>query len=137
MVIILAVRRIAPWLALIIVGGIQAMFVWLVFVPFASEMQQRPVWEAAQFARLLNEPIVTQSINKPSFNVYLNRVTERRDPKVGEVGFAREDKIRVEHYDTLFKSGPIMLIRRLPDSAVNHGTTGAGTINKEQGGQHE
>lgn len=137
MVIILAVRRLAPWLALIIVGGIQAMFVWLVFVPFASEMQQRPVWEAAQFARLLNEPIVTQSINKPSFNVYLNRVTERRDLKVGEVGFAREDKIRVEHYDTLFKSGPIMLIRRLPDSASGDGATGDGTINTEQGGQHE
>ncbi|WP_157729946.1 ArnT family glycosyltransferase [Bacterioplanes sanyensis] len=114
LLLIFALRRLAPWLTLVLVGGVQALFVWLVLAPAASEAQQRPVWEAAQFARLLNEPIVTQSIDMPSFNVYLNRVTERRGLEVGEVGYGREDRIDIDHFETLFQSGPIMLVRRLP-----------------------
>ncbi len=115
LLIIFLLRRAATWLTLVLVGGIQAMFVWLVLAPAASEAQQRPVWEAAQFARLLNEPVYTQSIDMPSFNVYLNRVTERRGLYPGEVGFGREDRVEMEQHKVLFQSGPIVIVRRLDD----------------------
>ena len=113
-------RRFSPWFALLLVGGVQALFIWFVFVPAMSESQQRPVWEAAQFARTLDEPVYTQSIDMPSFNVYYDQVTERRGLEIGEVGFGREDRLAKDtrregiHYDVLFQSGPIMIVRRIP-----------------------
>lgn len=128
-------RRISPWFALLLVGGIQSLFVWFVFVPAFSEAQQRPVWEAAQFAKLLDQPVYTQSIDMPSFNVYLNKVTERRPLNIGEIGFGREDRLQRDtrdngiHYDVLFQSGPIMIVRRiaqpLPDDAAVPDNDGA------------
>ncbi|WP_430462265.1 ArnT family glycosyltransferase [Thalassolituus sp. LLYu03] len=115
-------RRISPWFALILVAGIQTLFVWFVFVPAFSEAQQRPVWDAAQFAKRLDEPVYTQSIDMPSFNVYLDKVTQRRDLQIGEVGFGREDRLQRDterygiHYDVLFQSGPIQIVRRVADA---------------------
>lgn len=106
-------KRISPWFSLILVGAVQSLFVWFVFVPAISEAQQRPVWEAAQFAKELGKPVVTQSIDMPSFNVYLNKWTERRPLLPGEVGYAREDRIKnTSDIDVLFQSGPIMIIQR-------------------------
>ena len=113
-------RRLSPWFALLTVGAVQALFVWFVFVPALSESQQRPVWEAAQFAKTLNEPVYTQSIDMPSFNVYFDKVTERRKLNMGEVGYGREDRLAKDtardgiYYDVLFKSGPIEIVRRIP-----------------------
>ncbi|MBE0483932.1 MAG: glycosyltransferase family 39 protein [Bacterioplanes sp.] len=106
-------RRLRIWQSLILVGGLQILFVWLILVPAASEAQQRPVWNAAQFAKMLDEPIYTQSIDMPSFNVYYGKATIRRPLNVGEVGFARADRVRYPHYDVLFQDGPIVIIRRL------------------------
>ncbi|MDF1763112.1 MAG: glycosyltransferase family 39 protein, partial [Oleibacter sp.] len=106
-------RRFAPWLSLVMVGVVQAVLIWFLFVPTYSDTQQLPVYEAAQFARTLDQPIITQSIDLPSFNVYLDKVTERRELKVGEIGFAREDRLKhIDHYIVLFQSGPIMIIQR-------------------------
>lgn len=107
-------RRFSPWFALIAIGVLQSVFVWFLFVPLYSETQQQPVWEAAMFAKELNKPIVTQSIDMPSFNVYLDKVTERRSLKPGEIGFAREDRLeRIGHdFYVLFESGPLVIIER-------------------------
>lgn len=111
-------KRYSIWQGLIATSVIQAMFVWFTLVPAFSESQQRPVYEAAQFAKTLNEPVYTQSIDMPSFNVYLNRATERRSLQPGEVGYAREDRLKdLNQYTVLFQSGPIMIIRRTePDN---------------------
>ncbi|MBQ0727720.1 MAG: glycosyltransferase family 39 protein [Thalassolituus oleivorans] len=106
-------RRFSPWFSLVMVGIVQALFIWCVFVPTFSETQQRPVYEAAQFVKQLGVPVVTQSIDMPSFNVYLDKVTERRSLKIGEIGFAREDRLSsIDHYQILFQSGPIVIIQR-------------------------
>ncbi|UTW47047.1 glycosyltransferase family 39 protein [Bacterioplanoides sp. SCSIO 12839] len=109
-------KRISPWFSLILVGVVQTLFVWFIFVPAISEAQQRPVWDAAQFAKQLGEPIITQSIDMPSFNVYFDKWTERRGLEIGEVGYAREDRLRkIPHYDILFQSGPIVIVRRISE----------------------
>lgn len=109
-------RRIAIWHGLMATAVIQALFVWTVMVPAISDAQQLPVYEAAQFARTLQQPIVTQSIDMPSFNVYLDRVTVRRGLQPGEVGFGRIDRLRdLERYNVLFQSGLIVLIELKPE----------------------
>lgn len=107
-------RRFSPWFSLCLVGVLQGLLVWFLFIPTYSETQQQPVWEVAMFAKELNRPIVTQSIDMPSFNVYLDRVTERRSLNPGEVGFAREDRLkRIGHdFNIIFESGPLVLIER-------------------------
>ena len=107
-------RRFSPWFSLVAIGVLQALLVWFLFVPTYSDTQQQPVWEVAMFAKELDKPIVTQSIDMPSFNVYLDKVTERRSLKPGEIGFAREDRLKkVKHeFDVLFQSGPLLIIQR-------------------------
>jgi len=106
-------KRLPVWQGLVATAVVQALFVWHVFVPAFSEAQQRPVWEAAQFMRTLGQPVVTQSIDTPSFNVYLDKVTPRRALKPGEIGYGRVDRIKnLDSYQLLFESGPIVIIRR-------------------------
>lgn len=115
---LIAWNRFSTWLSLTLVGFLQAAVVWFLFVPTYSDTQQLPVWEAAMFAKELDQPVITQSIDMPSFNVYLDKVTERRTLKVGEIGFAREDRLKkLDHYRILFQSGPIMIIERTATEA--------------------
>ena len=124
-------RRISPWFALVVTGVIQSLVVWFLFVPTYSDTQQLPVYEAAMFARTLDEPVITQSVDLPSFNVYLDKVTERRALEAGEVGFAREDRVdSVGQFDTLFKSGPIMIIRKTADEPAQE-TSGEALNDKD------
>ena len=111
--ILIGWKRFSPWLSLCLAGLVQTLLIWLLFVPTYSNTQQLPVWEAAMFAKELEQPIITQSIDMPSFNVYLDQVTERRGLKVGEIGYAREDRLsKIDHYLILFQSGPIVIIQR-------------------------
>lgn len=108
-------KRLAIWHGLFLTGVLQTLFVWYVFAPAFSEAQQRPIHDAAQFVRQLGVDVVTQSIDTPSFNVYLDRVTPRRALEPGEIGFGRVDRIPdLDRYQLLFQSGPIVIIRR-PD----------------------
>lgn len=105
-------RRLAIWQALTTTAVLQAWFLWFVVAPAISDAQQQPVYDAAMFARKLNEPVITQSIDMPSFNVYLDKVTPRRPLQPGEVGFGRIDRLRdLDQYDILFQSGLIVIIR--------------------------
>lgn len=120
-------KRLPVWQGLVATSVIQGLFVWCVFAPAFSEAQQRPVWEAAQFVHTLGQPVVTQSIDMPSFNVYLNKATPRRSLEPGEIGFGRLDRIRnLEQYQVLFESGPIVIIRR-PESASHEPVPAAET----------
>lgn len=113
--LIVLIFKTPVWSRLAIVGVIQALFVWFILVPAISEAQQRPVYEAAQFVRALDQPVVTQSIDMPSFNVYLNKVTPRRSLEPGEIGFGREDRLDLDDFQLLFQSGPIVIVRRPTD----------------------
>lgn len=114
-------QRLAIWQSLAATGLIQALFVWLVMVPAISEAQQRPIYDAAMFARHLTDPVVTLSIDTPSFNVYLDRVTPRRSLNEGEIGFGRIDRIKdIDQYRILFQSGLIVLVHK-PMTALTTG----------------
>ena len=116
-IVLILWKRLSVWHGLVATSVVQALFVWCVFAPAFSEAQQRPVWEAAQFVKQLDQPVVTQSIDMPSFNVYLDKVTPRRGLNPGEIGFGRVDRIKnLENYELLFQSGPIVIIKR-PNAA--------------------
>ncbi|MDP2507092.1 glycosyltransferase family 39 protein [Oceanobacter sp. 3_MG-2023] len=111
-------KRLPIWHGLLVTGALQTLFVWYVFAPAFSEAQQRPIHDAAMFVRQLGLDVVTQSIDTPSFNVYLDRVTPRRSLEPGEIGFGRIDRVqKIDDYQLLFQSGPIVIIRR-PDNTA-------------------
>jgi len=84
--------RTAIWKKLVFTGLLQSLFVYNWFVPAYAEIQQAPVKAAAEFARSIEQPIVAYKIHMPSFSVYRQAITHRRDVKAGDVVFTKSDK---------------------------------------------
>ncbi|WP_006786107.1 ArnT family glycosyltransferase [Thiorhodospira sibirica] len=84
-------------------------------LPAISAIQQGPIYAAAQAARAFSdEAIVMWRLNTPSFNVYTQRVIERRTPQVGEIALTREDSLpRLGEYELLFAHNGVVLVRVL------------------------
>lgn len=72
------------WKALAL--GLLTVFAVSQFVmPTVAALQQQPIKDAAHIARQFPGPLMMHRLNTPSFNVYTQRLTERRDPQPGDV----------------------------------------------------
>ncbi len=101
-----------PWRGLLLVGALQVTVLTQAVVPWLGALQQQPVREAALLARQLDLPVVMAGANLPSFTVYRQAVTPRRDPLPGEVVLTRVHKLdRWPQGDILFNEGGIALVR--------------------------
>ncbi len=99
---------------LVIQGGAFLVFISLVMMPLASELLQRPVYEAAQISREQGYKVVQWKVNYPSFSFYSQRTTQRRTPLDGEIALTREHHLHLlQSYDVLYKKYGIVLIRLL------------------------
>jgi 4-amino-4-deoxy-L-arabinose transferase-like glycosyltransferase len=85
-----------------------------ILIPAVTHLQQDPVRAAAQFAKTLNLPIVSDN-RMPSFSVYLGRPTERRQLKTGDIAFGRLDHPGQlgSQYQTLFAQGGVRIVKVL------------------------
>lgn len=109
------------WQRLLVAGLLQAILVWGAVVPILATAQQGPVREAGRKARELGLPAVSYRSYLPSFSVYRGAVTPNRSPEPGELVFLRRDRLKAlaeefpaEHFETLYESGGIALLRRPP-----------------------
>lgn len=97
-----------------LVAGLgQALFLTGALLPVVANTQQVPVREAAAKARALDRPTVMWHAHLPSFEVYRQRITPRREPEPGELALSR-----VGHFDdlphrVLYQKGGVALIERI------------------------
>lgn len=89
-------------------------------MPVVGALQQAPVKEAALFAKRHDYSVVMWRLNTPSFDVYTERLVERRDPRPGDVVLTKS--IFLSHLgkvEVLYQKNGIALVR-LPPDAVPH-----------------
>lgn len=94
-----------------VLGLIHILALVLVVVPLIAEIKQQPVKNAAQYARTIDEPILMWRHDMPSFSTYLNEVTSKSEPQLGDLVFTREGKLTDQEVEILFSEGGILLAR--------------------------
>jgi 4-amino-4-deoxy-L-arabinose transferase-like glycosyltransferase len=83
--------------------------------PWLGNLLQGPVKEAALAARALGGPVVAWRFDAPSISVYREAVTPLRPPEPGELAITRIDRIPASGYETLFRRGGVVVVRRLAE----------------------
>ena len=102
----------AVWQRLVGLGLVQALMLILLLLPTAGRLQQQPVVDAAQFAREHHLSVIMWRVNWPTFNVYSQQGTPRRDPVPGEVVLTMPQHLAdLPAYETLFAERGVVLAR--------------------------
>jgi 4-amino-4-deoxy-L-arabinose transferase-like glycosyltransferase len=113
--ILLVENRIAPWFKLLLAGVASAVVFVAALSPAAGILQQQPIKEAGLIAREVKEPLVMWRLNTPSFNVYSQRSTAKRDPRPGEVVLTKTRHLaELPAYELLYERRGVALARVLP-----------------------
>jgi 4-amino-4-deoxy-L-arabinose transferase-like glycosyltransferase len=87
----------------------------LFVLPIAGQILQSPVKEAALIAKRADYAVVMWGLNAPSFNVYSERLVERREPRPGEIALTKSSYLpRLKGYEMLYYKNGIALIRVKP-----------------------
>lgn len=102
----------------LITAALVMISVNFVLLPLVADSRQRPVVEAAQYAKQQKEPVISWRIAMPSFSVYSEKVVRERQPKVGDIVFTRStfipqlvETFGVENVDSIFQKNGVVLIR--------------------------
>jgi hypothetical protein len=104
------------WQGLLMAGALHTFVIVQWVGPAAGELLQQPVKSAARQARQYTEPVVMWRINMPSFTVYRQQVTPRRDPRAGEIVFTRIDALPdLGAHEVIFKQYGIVLAKKLSE----------------------
>lgn len=110
--VIAVLPNLAVWQRLIGMGLVQALMLVLLLLPTAGRLQQLPVLDAAQFAREHQLSVIMWRVNWPTFNVYSQQGTPRRDPEPGEVVLTMSQHLAdLPAYETLFAERGVVLAR--------------------------
>ncbi|BAF70525.1 ArnT family glycosyltransferase [Nitratiruptor sp. SB155-2] len=94
-----------------------ASFLTLVGVNFFiakvyADAAERPIKEAALFAKKQGFDVVMDGINTPSFAFYLQKITPKRTPKNGEIVFTKRSHMKAyKNFDILFEKNGVALLR--------------------------
>jgi 4-amino-4-deoxy-L-arabinose transferase-like glycosyltransferase len=96
------------------IGILHLLYLVAVVTPAIGETLQGPVKAAGLLSRALGEPVVTWRIDAPSFTVYRQAVTPKREPRIGELVLSRVGKLKPrEDFEVLSESGGIVLGKRI------------------------
>ncbi len=102
------------WQGLLIAGVLHTLVIVQWVGPAAGELIQQPVKTAAKLAGQYDETIVMWRLNMPSFTVYREHITPRRDPQPGELVFTRIDALSdLGAHEVIYQEGGIVLARKL------------------------
>lgn len=82
-----------PWQKLVSFAFCQSVFCYLVLLPAVAQIQQAPIKQAALFAKEIEQPFVAYKMHMPSFSVYREQITYRRDVQAGDYVYTRADRI--------------------------------------------
>ena len=77
-----------------------------------AEAAEKPIKEAAIFAKKRHLQVVMDGINTPSFSFYARNIVKRRPPKPGDVVFTKRSRLnKYADFDILFVKNGIALIK--------------------------
>ncbi len=77
-----------------------------------SALVQQPIKEAALFAKHNALEVVMWRLNTPSFSFYSQRITSKREPKVGEILLTRSPQLKaIKHYEVLYQKYGVVLAK--------------------------
>ena len=109
-----------PNLAKLFASGFLTVFGLSTYVmPLAAALLQTPIKEAALIAKQHDYAVVMWRINTPSFDVYSERLVEKRDPRQGDVVLTKSVFLpQLGKADVLYQKNGIVLARLLPDGAT-------------------
>lgn len=81
-------------------------------MPTVAALQQQPIKDAARMAKDYPGPLVMHRLNTPSFNVYTQRLTERRDPQPGDLVLTKSIHVPdLGEVEVIFERHGIALVR--------------------------
>jgi len=111
----LATLRNKPlWQGLLMAGAVHAFVVAQWLAPAAGELLQQPVKSAAHLARSYQGEVVMWGVNMPSFSVYREKTTPRREPQSGDLVFTRIDALpKLGPHEVVYSKGGIVLAKKL------------------------
>ncbi|MBC7796801.1 MAG: glycosyltransferase family 39 protein [Pyrinomonadaceae bacterium] len=101
------------WQITLISGAIFAFAVAQTLLPTFGAILHQPAKDSAHFLMSNNiDNIVIWKLDVPSTSVYLQRVTQNREPRDGEIVMTRIDKVsEIKKAQTLFQSGAIVILK--------------------------
>jgi len=101
---------------LVVTAAVQVVLLAGVVVPYAGELVQGPVKAAGLKAREIGgEVVFWRFTTAPSFSVYRQAVTLKRDPKPGQLALTRIDRLPPDApVDTVFQEGGVVLVKARP-----------------------
>ncbi|WP_440903821.1 ArnT family glycosyltransferase [Catenovulum sp. SX2] len=104
------------WQKLVSFAFCQSVFCYLVLLPAIAQIQQQPIKQAALFAKEIKQEFVAYKMHMPSFSVYREQITHRREVTAGDYVYTRADRISqleekfgAEAVDIFYQQGGIVL----------------------------
>jgi 4-amino-4-deoxy-L-arabinose transferase-like glycosyltransferase len=94
-VVLSLMKRVTPDKKLIAAGVMCSFAITFSFLPMVGNFQQGAIKKAGLYAKKHNLNVVVWGLNMPSFNVYAQRTSEIRKPKVGEIVLTKTEKLKV------------------------------------------
>lgn len=111
---IVVLRNKPLWYGLLLAGAVHAFVIVQWLGPAAGELLQQPVKTAALLARSYQGEVVMWNIDMPSFTVYRQKITPRREPKPGDWVFTRINALpKLGPHEVIFSEGGIALAKKL------------------------
>ena len=107
-------RRLPMRSKLVAVGLIAVIALSSFVIPFAGNVQQQPIKEAALLSRTQHYDVVMWRLNAPSFSVYYGRPTPSHEPRHGDVIITKMKRLaQLEglQYQVLYAKNGIVLAR--------------------------
>lgn len=93
-------------------GFVMVATVSFVLVPLASSLLQKPIYQSAILAKKNDYDVVMWKMNNPSFNVYAERLVEKRHPEKGDVVLTRTYYLKfIDQYSVLYQKHGVALVR--------------------------
>lgn len=95
-------------------GVVTVLAVSLLITPAVAAIQQAPIKEAAALAKARDYQVVMWRLNTPSFNVYAERLVEKREPRAGDIVLTKSIYLpEFARTEILYEKNGIVLARLL------------------------
>jgi len=81
-------------------------------LPLAGELLQQPIKEAALITKRADYKVVMWGLNTPSFNVYSERLVEKRTPQRGDIVLTKSPRLsELWSFEVLYQKNGIALVK--------------------------